>query len=445
MNSDKESLRGLPSADYGRVSSVTQIKKYGLKNQEKVRNKRTAELGLDRKSICIDPGCSGRVFNRPGLDKLIQDVKKFEVEVINTYTINRLGRVTYKLIALVDTLADLGVIAIVTKDDEYFLNDPRGREALIKDAERAERAWEELMENTQGGIDSSIDDDRYPFKAPFGMEKEDSDSIPTYKRSYVSIIQTVFMLVVKFGQNIENVNKPVFSRVAKELNMMYQSTLPGIFSNRKAKNFTGGDVARITRNKIYNGWIVVRGEDYKELKRVKIINDRVYKRTEKIGAVINSRYKTNNPKEIYPDKLGLERSLRYLEDVVGDGLIVVLCPHCRSVPDLNGSEEIYGLPFRKYRCSDPECNYEYLVNLGNFDEHKRNEVQCNWCGDHENFEIQKIDSPHFKYIYACKTCGSEQGNNFHHDKRKRKPSQRKSNSKGRKKKSERSTKLDDFL
>lgn len=446
MKFRRETLRGLVSIDYARVSSKPQIKKYGLRNQQRVRDKNTRELGLRRCSTIIDKGCTGRDFDRPGLDKLIQDVRKYNAKVINTFTINRLGRVAYKLVALIDRLVDLGVVAIVTKDGPYFLNDPRGRKAIVDEAVESESRWEELMQNTQGGKLAALDEGRFPFRPSFGMEKKDPNSMPVYKEGYVSIIRDVFELLVEYGREARDTTKPVFSRVAREINRRYRLMLPQIFAARKTKEFTGMDISRIVRNRIYNGWICIGGRGYREVKELKIVGDRLFSRAQEVVKMVASKYRTNDPGEVYPDRLVLDRSLRYAEDAVGDGLLVVLCPHCRSLPRRNGSEVIDGLPFRKFRCG--ECGYEYVVDLGDkvIDTYRLRELRCLWCGDYENFETRRIDSRYFKYLYACKSCGVEFACNFHPDKGRRRPSQsqRKCNL-GFRRTEYRGVTLDDFM
>lgn len=236
----------------------------------------------------------------------------------------------------------------------------------------------------------------------------------------------------------------MFSVVARKMNERYRPMLSSIFAARKTKRFTGTDISRIARNKIYNGWIRVGGRDYREVRELRIVDDRVFRRAQEIIEAISSKYRTNSPGEVYPDRLVLDRSLRYAEDAVGDGLLVVLCPHCRSLPRRNGSELVGGLPFRKFLCL--ECGYEYAVSLGDkaFDAHRWRELRCLWCGDYENFTVCRIDSLYFRFFYVCKTCGAEFACNFHPNKARRTPSQKKCSLGYRMREYEGKT-LDDFL
>ncbi len=92
---------------YSRTSVVEQGKEGSRKKQQiKAANACLKHLGLSplsRKDVYLDH-CSGADLNRPALSRLIDCVKKGEIQTIVVLSIDRLGRNRRELFALIDIL-----------------------------------------------------------------------------------------------------------------------------------------------------------------------------------------------------------------------------------------------------------------------------------------------------------------------------------------------------
>ncbi len=94
---------------YARVSTEEQASNFSLPAQLELLRKHAADNGLTVFNEYVDAGYSGTVLERPAFQKMMQDAKNFEFNLILVYRLDRFFRNNRALLTVTDELERFGV------------------------------------------------------------------------------------------------------------------------------------------------------------------------------------------------------------------------------------------------------------------------------------------------------------------------------------------------
>ncbi len=160
------------AAIYCRVSSDEQVRGYSLSTQQDQITEviEKDSLSLDSKNVFVDDGYTGTTDNRPALQKMIEQAKKKQIDVIYVWKIDRLYRNTKLILGLVDELLKYDVSVKSILEPHCDNSDPRSRYVFTMLAAGAEMEHATIKERTQGGKVRAMKDGKWAGIAPYGYD-----------------------------------------------------------------------------------------------------------------------------------------------------------------------------------------------------------------------------------------------------------------------------------
>lgn len=235
---------------YCRVSSREQaLHGYGIDDQER-RCKEYIHIYYSEEkpnvTLFREEGVSARNIDRPELQKVIDLIKKKEIDVLVVYTYDRLTRRLKDFISLLELMERNNVVLDSVKE-QFNTSSATGRMFVHMIVAMAE--WEEdtIAERTYRGLDESAKQGNFcKAKAPFGYEKMKCGKRKTLAiiNSQAEIIKKIFSLIVDDGLSAFAVAKKLKEEV-KEY---------GFWSDKRVQS--------IVANKIYYGTFEYHGVEY---------------------------------------------------------------------------------------------------------------------------------------------------------------------------------------
>jgi site-specific DNA recombinase len=223
---------------YTRVSHENQVEDgSSLDNQE---DRIEAFCKLNNYEIVAtfsDPGVSGRKFeNRPDFMKMIDMVKRKEVDVVVVYSLSRFGRNTKDTLKWVAFLENYGV-SFYTLDFQFDTSTSHGKLMLQMIA-----AFAEFESNQRGELISSVmkylkkENKVYCGPIPFGFDKNDGNLI--VNENEMKIVRKIFTCKKQMK----------YSEIARHLNR-------DGFTSKTGKQFHHSTIIKIVNNNIYEQFL----------------------------------------------------------------------------------------------------------------------------------------------------------------------------------------------
>jgi DNA invertase Pin-like site-specific DNA recombinase len=143
------STKNIRAAIYARVSTTDQFPENQIEEIRRVADSRGWLIVAEH----VDHGVSGSTDRRPGLDALLQQVERREVDVVIVVRLDRLGRSLQHLLSVVNriTAAEVGLVSI--RDSGVDTTTASGK--LMLSILGAFAAFERdiLVERTRAGMD----------------------------------------------------------------------------------------------------------------------------------------------------------------------------------------------------------------------------------------------------------------------------------------------------
>lgn len=143
----------MKAALYTRVSTLEQAQEgYSLDAQlEKLKNYVNYQ-NYDIYDTYIDDGYSASSLNRPNIQRLINDIKTYKINIVLVYKLDRLSRKTKDILELLDLFEKYNV-TLFSLTENLDLSSPFGRAALKISATFSELERENIIERTTLGKD----------------------------------------------------------------------------------------------------------------------------------------------------------------------------------------------------------------------------------------------------------------------------------------------------
>lgn len=157
-------------AIYARISRDDNGENYeSIENQRDMLLDHVSRKGLGKVyDVYMDDNISGSAFERPGLERLKEDILRGRVEMVVMKDLSRLGRNNAKTLQMIDFFEENGV-RVLTADGRYDSlvdNDMVGIETWVN-----ERYVRDISRKIRSTLRFKIQKGEYLGKAPFGYKK----------------------------------------------------------------------------------------------------------------------------------------------------------------------------------------------------------------------------------------------------------------------------------
>ena len=157
-------------AIYARISRDDNGENYeSIENQRDMLLDHVSKKGLGNVyDVYMDDNVSGSAFERPGLDRLKEDILRGRVDMVVMKDLSRLGRNNAKTLQMIDFFEENGV-RVLTADGRYDSlvdNDMVGIETWVN-----ERYVRDISRKIRSALRFKIQKGEYLGRAPFGCKK----------------------------------------------------------------------------------------------------------------------------------------------------------------------------------------------------------------------------------------------------------------------------------
>lgn len=184
---------------YVRVSTQEQAKEgYSVGEQVERLKKYCEAMGWEIVEIYLDPGYSGGSLDRPGLQKMIRDIKAGEVDKVVVYKLDRLSRSQKDTLFLIEDVFLKNNTDFVSMNENFDTSTPFGRAMIGILAVFAQLEREQIKERMAMGKDARAKEGKWNGgqHTPIGYEYN-SETGALYSNEYeqmqVRELRTLFM------------------------------------------------------------------------------------------------------------------------------------------------------------------------------------------------------------------------------------------------------------
>tara|TARA_R100000027_G_scaffold9275_4_gene6697 strand:- start:31966 stop:33822 length:1857 start_codon:yes stop_codon:yes gene_type:complete len=206
-----------------------------------------------------DPGFSGKNLERPGIQALIEAIKRREIDVVITYKIDRVARSVRDFFDFWQLLEDHEA-NFVSATESFDTGTPAGRLMLnmllgFGQYEReltAERITDKLIERAKRGKWAG-------GAVPLGYDYDPQTKKLSPNREETALVKRIYTLSAEYANA---------TLVAQQINNEGARTRQRVYQSRDGERHVGGKrfrsdkIKQIVGNAIYKGVIQHRGEEY---------------------------------------------------------------------------------------------------------------------------------------------------------------------------------------
>jgi len=235
----KESNRGdemKKVIGYIRVSTEEQTKGYGLDVQREKVETYCNLYNLGNVEI-IEDDTTGKTLNRPGLQKVLEEVRTGNVSKVVVFKADRLTRKLRDLLAIIEDEFEPREVAFVSVSEQFDTSTPTGKAFLQMLGTFAELERNTIVyRTTSGRIEKARQGGNAGGATPFGytnvngnLEKA-SEEIETVKAIFAMKADGMSLLAIANMLNADNVP-------TKRGGKWYAATVKYILNNAKYKGF----------------------------------------------------------------------------------------------------------------------------------------------------------------------------------------------------------------
>ncbi len=246
---------------YCRISTLMQIDNTSLKDQEdKVRMyAKLHDIVIDE--IFIDKAVSGKSTDRPEYDKMMDYIKKNEIDMIIVYKNDRIHRSLYNLLAMIYELQEHNV-ALVSVTEMFDTSTPQGmlflqmlgsfaefERAVINERTRNGR----INERTRNGRIARLNENRWVGGKPALGYKVNKDGKFEIAEEEAKIVKDIFKLRSK-GMSLAKIGAKYGFSKQKVDYILNNKNYIGIFEYRgkKEKNDISIEIEPIVSKYMWN-------------------------------------------------------------------------------------------------------------------------------------------------------------------------------------------------
>lgn len=292
---------------YGRLSEEDLEKKgehsVSIYNQLSLIKDYAKRMDLSIDKEYIDDGYSGINFDRPGFEKMIEDIEAGKISTIITKDMSRLGREFIDTAYYISEYFPKHDVRYIAINDKYDSNDPdnttKGIMVNIRAIVNDRFVKDTSLKRTKTAISKTENGEFIGFLAPYGYKVVKKNGIRTLEidEYAASIVKRIFTEIASGKTRNE---------VAEELNndkvippVIYMNMTP---SKNKSYYYDWSDkiIYRILKNKTYTGATIIRKslkKNYKQKKRTVIaIRDREIKENTHPAIISPDLYEEANSK-----------------------------------------------------------------------------------------------------------------------------------------------------
>lgn len=152
LKKDVQARNVLRVALYVRVSSQEQADEgYSIGVQTERLKKYAEAMGWEIYKIYVDPGYSGGNMDRPGLNQMIKDVEKGQIDTVVVYKLDRLSRSQFDTLYLIEKVFLANNTDFVSMTENFSTNTPLGRAMIGFLAVFAQLEKDKINERTKMG------------------------------------------------------------------------------------------------------------------------------------------------------------------------------------------------------------------------------------------------------------------------------------------------------
>lgn len=292
---------------YGRLSEEDLEKKgehsVSIYNQLSLIKEYAKRVDLPIDKEYIDDGYSGINFDRPGFEKMIEDIEAGKISTVITKDMSRLGREFIDTAYYISEYFPKHNVRYIAINDQYDSDDPdnaaKGIMVNIRAIVNDRFVKDTSLKRTKTAISKTENGEFIGFLAPYGYKvvKKDGKRTLEIDEYAASIVKRIFTTIASGKTRNE---------VAEELNnnkvtppVIYMNMTP---SRNKSYYYDWSDkiIYRILKNKTYTGATVIRKsikKNYKQKKRTVIaIRDREVKENTHPAIISLDLYEEANSK-----------------------------------------------------------------------------------------------------------------------------------------------------
>jgi site-specific DNA recombinase len=250
---------------YVRVSTDEQVKE-GFSISAQVERLKAFALsqGWDVIFVYVEEGWSAKNINRPQLQKMLQDIKKGNIDVILVYKLDRLTRSVIDLYTLLKEFENNNV-SFRSATEVYDTSTAMGRLFITLVAALAQWEREQLVERVKVGLEQMVDEGKKPGAQELFGYKFDTDFNCEIIEEEAELVRWMFELYADgYG----------YRAIADKLNER------GIKTKRSGKDWGTSSVRLILTNDMYIG-VFRYGNKVRYNTHPPIINEALFQKVQK--------------------------------------------------------------------------------------------------------------------------------------------------------------------
>ncbi len=161
------------AAIYIRVSTEGQREEgYSIDAQKALLEAFCTARELEKRELYIDGGFTGSNIDRPGLIKLIEDIRRGEISHVVVYKLDRLSRSQKDTLYLIEDIFNPAGVTFISMNENMDTSTPIGRAMLGIMSAFAQLERETIRERTRLGMQERVKNGFWPGggKIPFGYD-----------------------------------------------------------------------------------------------------------------------------------------------------------------------------------------------------------------------------------------------------------------------------------
>jgi len=204
---------------YTRVSTAEQANEgYSIEEQERMCKAAIESKGWSFVGTFSDPGISGRTMNRPGLQDMLSEINKGNVEAVVIYKLDRLSRKQKDTMTIIEDVFLKNDIALVSLNETLDTSTPWGRAMIGILSSFNQMESENIQMRTAMGREAKANSGGYAGgKPPIGYKAENGSLVVVPEEA--EIVRLVFQLRKEGG---------TYMGIAEELNQRGYRTKKGL-------------------------------------------------------------------------------------------------------------------------------------------------------------------------------------------------------------------------
>ena len=220
---------------YIRVSTMEQATEgYSIGEQKERLTRYSEAMGWQIYDTYTDPGFSGGSMDRPGLQRLIRDVKAHKVDKVLVYKLDRLSRSQLDTLYLIEKVFLVNNVDFVSMNENFSADTPFGRAALGIMATFAQFEREQIRERLMMGKQARAKTGKFSGgnNIPYGYDYIDHELVPNEKEA--EIVRDIFRRYLSGGSVTKIVKDYEKAGIRSRGGKFHDSTIRNVLANRNS-------------------------------------------------------------------------------------------------------------------------------------------------------------------------------------------------------------------